>query len=595
MKRKFETICSCVLDMPQRDETSIAVQFKQNDRWQNLSWLEYHDKICTVACALLAHDVKPGHKVAIMSNTRLEWSLVDLAALSIQAVTVPVYQTATSDDLKHILNNAEVKVLFIENRSMYKSYLKIRDECPTVEKVICFETIRETDEKAIPWNDFFSLGRQEKPDLKPKFHSLSQAVKASDMATIIYTSGTTGLPKGVVITHEQIISEVSEAFEYCGVTSLDVTLSFLPYAHVLGRIEHWGHSYFGFQMAYAEGLEKVRSNLSEIRPTILVSVPRIFEKIYATIFAQLSNNQLQKKIFERALRVGLKAGQYRMDRRPLPLALFAELEIARRLVLNKIKEAFGGRLRFAISGGAPISKDIALFFHACDVLILEGYGLTETTAAICVNAPFNYRFGSVGLPIGDVRIRLAEDGEILVKSRKVMKEYYKDPESTSQALDQGWFKTGDIGEFLPSGDLRITDRKKDLIKTAGGKYVAPQKLENLLKLNPNISNVLIHGDNRKYIVALITLNMQSVREWARQKNISYQDDSSLAQNPAVLELIRKGVAEVNTQLGSYETIKRFSILNQDFTVESGELTPSLKVKRKFLDQKFKKQIEALYS
>jgi long-chain acyl-CoA synthetase len=595
MKKKFTTICECVLDMPDRDENLIAIQFKQNDHWQKLSWLEYSDRISTVACALLAHQIQPGDRVAIMSNTRLEWSLVDLASLSIHAVTVPIYQTATVDDLRHILNNAQVQILFVENRGMYKNFLKVQDDCPTVKKVVCFETVRETDERAIPWNDFFSLGRQEKSELKSKIYSLCKSVQISDLATIIYTSGTTGLPKGVALTHEQIISEISEAFEYCGVTSQDVSLSFLPYAHVLGRIEHWGHAYFGFQMAYAEGLEKVKSNLSEIQPTILVSVPRIFEKIYATIFAQLSNNQLQKKIFDWALQVGLKAGHFKMEHQPLPLKQFAELQLAQRLVLDKIKNAFGGRLRFAISGGAPIPKEIALFFHACGILVLEGYGLTETTAAICVNTPFNYRFGSVGLPIGDVQIRLADDGEILVKSKKVMKEYYNDPESTAQAFERGWFKTGDIGEFLPSGDLRITDRKKDLIKTAGGKYVAPQKLESLLKLNSSISNVLIHGDNKKYIVALITLNIQAVRDWAREKNISFQDEVSLSQHPAVLELIRKGVAEVNTKLSSHETIKRFSILTTDFTVESGELTPSLKVKRKFLDQKYKKQIEVLYN
>ncbi len=595
MTASQKTICDSVLEMPSRGENAVAIQYKQNGEWQQLSWPEYYDHILTTASGLMEIGLRSGDRVAIMSGTRLEWSVCDYATLGLKGIVVPIYQTVTPEDLQHILNNAEVRILFLENRSMYKTFLKIKDQCPTIEKIICFEATRESDPQVSSWNDFYALGKQEKSEHRSEFEKLCASVLPTDTATLVYTSGTTGLPKGVVITHEQILSEVAEAFPYCGVTTADVSLSFLPYAHVLGRIEHWGHAYIGFQLAYAESIEKIRGNLTEIRPTILVSVPRIFEKVYSGIFAQLGNNPLQHKIFHHALKVGLKAGEYRLKRKSLPLKLFLELQLAQKLVLNKVQEAFGGRLRFAISGGAPIAKDIALFFHACGILILEGYGLTETTAAITVNAPFNYQFGSVGLPIGETQIRIAEDGEILVKSKKVMKEYYKDPSATAAVFTDGWFHTGDIGEILPSGDLRITDRKKDLIKTAGGKYIAPQKLENLLKTHAIISHALIHGDNRKFIVALITLEMTAIKNFAQDKGLSYQNERALSQHPVVLELVRKTVAEVNTHLASYETIKRFSILPQDFTVESGELTPSLKVKRKFLDQKYKKQIDALYT
>jgi long-chain acyl-CoA synthetase len=328
---------------------------------------------------------------------------------------------------------------------------------------------------------------------------------------------------------------------------------------------------------------------------MMVAVPRIFEKVYAAIYAQVGNNPVTSKLFKWAVEIGKKAGEYRLQHKSVPIDLFLQYQLADRLVLKKVREAFGGRLRFAISGGAPMASDIALFFHACGVLVLEGYGLTETTAAICVNTPFNYRFGSVGTPIGDVQLKIAEDGEILVKSKKVMKEYYLDPEATKEAFTDGWYHTGDIGEILTSGDLKITDRKKDLIKTAGGKYVAPQRLENLLKMNSFIANVLIHGDQKKYIVALITLDKPSILQFAKDKNISFKDYESLTQHPAVLELVRRGVAEANSHLASYETIKRFSVLTRDFTVEDGELTPSLKVKRKVLDKKFANQLEALYS
>ncbi|HWU44547.1 MAG TPA: AMP-dependent synthetase/ligase, partial [Bdellovibrio sp.] len=407
-------------------------------------------------------------------------------------------------------------------------------------------------------------------------------------------SGTTGRPKGVVLTHLQAISEVSEAFPFAGANDKDISLSFLPYAHILGRIEHWGHLFIGYTMAYAESLEKVRGNLTDIRPTIMVSVPRIFEKIYAAIWAQIQTQPLKLKLFNWAFTIGKEVGEYKMNGQSLPLDLLLKYQLAHKLVLSKISDAFGGRLRFAISGGAPISKDIALFFHSAGILILEGYGLTETTAAITVNTPFNYRFGSVGRPIGEVKIKIAEDGEILIKSDKVMKEYYKNPQATKEVFTDGWFHTGDIGEILPGGDLKITDRKKDLIKTAGGKYVAPQRLEGLLKMCPYITNVLIHGDQKKYIVALLTVDRPGLEKFAKEKGVAYKDWNELVKGSFVNEIIRKAVADANSQLASYESIKKYLILPNEFTVEDGELTPSLKVKRKVLDVKFRDQIESLY-
>ncbi len=595
MTSAVKTICDCVLQMPARGAEKTAVMTKVKRQWKEISWIEYYDQIVIAGSALLALGVKPETKIAIMSNTRFEWSIADYAILGNQAVTVPVYQTVTPMDLKHILSNSEAEILFVETRAMLKLFLQIREFCPAIRKVICIDPVRDTDIEFLTWDEFMALGKQEKPNQEAEFKRRCQATTRQDMATILYTSGTTGLPKGVVLTHEQIMSEITEAFPHLGVTEEDCTLSFLPYAHVMGRIEHWGHIVVGFKMAYAESIERIRGDLLEIKPTIIVAVPRIFEKVYSAIFAQLGNNIFRTQVFQRALKVGQAFGQLKLDRKPILWKLFLEYQVAQKLVLHKVRDAFGGRLRFAVSGGAPIAKDVALFFNSCGIVILEGYGLTETTAAICANTPFNYHFGSVGRPIGDVQIKIAEDGEILIKSKKVMREYYKDPESTEKSFTNGWFHTGDIGELLPSGDLKITDRKKDLIKTAGGKYVAPQHLENLLKMNTFISNVLIHGDQKKYIVALLTLDPQFLKNFAKDKGLSYQDTSSLTQNPAVLEIVRRGVAETNTRLASFETIKRFAILPNEFTVEGGELTPSLKVKRKVLDQKFKRQLEALYS
>lgn len=587
------TLGQSILNMRHRPTENVAVKFKQKGHWHSKSWSEYYQDIETIGAALLSLGVQPGDRVAIMANTRYEWSVADYAIFGIKAITVPVYQNNTPEDVEYILNNCEAKVLLCESRGPLKIFESVKSRCPFIEKVIVFDE-NSSHPNVITWGSLTSLGHTYLQSNPHKYRELCETIKSEDTATILYTSGTTGRPKGVVLTHLAAFSEVSEAFPLCGATEKDVSLTFLPYAHILGRIEHWGHLYIGFTMAYAESLEKIRNNLTEIHPTFLVSVPRIFEKIYAAIWAQIQTQPLKLKLFEWALSIGKKAGEFKMSGQVLPLDLLVQYELAKKLVLNKVTEAFGGRLRFAISGGAPISRDIAMFFHSAGVLILEGYGLTETTAAITVNTPFNYRFGSVGRPIGEVKIKIAADGEILVKSDKVMKEYYKNPEATKEVFTDGWFHTGDIGEIMPGGDIKITDRKKDLIKTAGGKYVAPQRLEGLLKLSPFVSHIHIHGDQKKYIVALLTLDRPSIEKLARDNDIEFADWHSLITTSFVQDIIRKAIADTNAQLASYESIKKYRVLPNEFTVEGGELTPSLKVKRKVLDQRFKNEIEELY-
>lgn len=590
---KPTTLGHSILSMRSRSSSLVAVKFKNQNTWLEKSWSEYYQDIETTGCALLSLGVQEGDRVAIMANTRYEWSVADLAIFGIKAVTVPIYQNNTPEDVEYILNNSGARILICESHGPLKTFESVKGKCPLVERVIVFEKICPNPE-AITWTTLEKFGADYHRKHPHKFRELCATITPEDIATILYTSGTTGVPKGAVLTHLQAFSEVSESFPLCGASEHDVTLSFLPYAHILGRIEHWGHLYIGFTMAYAESLEKIRDNLAEIRPTFLVSVPRIFEKIYGAIWAQVQTQPLKMKVFQWALKIGMKVGEYKMSGQVLPVDLLIQYQLAQKVALGKISAAFGGRLRFAISGGAPLAKEISLFFHAANILILEGYGLTETTAAITVNTPFNYRFGSVGRPIGEVQIKIAADGEILVKSDKVMREYYKAPEATIEAFTDGWFHTGDIGELLPGGDLKITDRKKDLIKTAGGKYVAPQRLEGLLKLSPYIAHVHIHGDQKKYIVALVTLNQSSVEELAKSQNISFADWNSLLSSPFVQELIRKTVADTNAQLAGYESIKKYRILPIEFTVEGGELTPSLKVKRKVLDQRYKDLIDELY-
>lgn len=587
------TLGHSILNMRGRPHNHVAVKYKEKGRWIQKNWAEYYQDVETVGAALLAIGVKPGDRIAIMANTRYEWALTDCAIFGVKAITVPVYQNNTPEDVEYILNNSGAHILLCESRGPLKTFESIKHKCPLVQQVIVFENSCPNPQ-VTTWGSFKKSGEEYLRNHPHQFRELCSTLTADDPATILYTSGTTGLPKGVVLNHLQAFSQVSESFPLCGVTAKDTSLSFLPYAHILGRIEHWGHLYIGFTLAFAESLEKMRSNLTEVRPTFLVSVPRIFEKIYSAIWAQIQTKPTKLKIFEWALDVGKKAGEYKMSGQILPLDLLLKYQLAQKIALKKISDAFGGQLRFAISGGAPLSRDIALFFHAANVLILEGYGLTETTAAITVNTPFNYRFGSVGRPIGDVQLKIADDGEILVKSDKVMSEYYKDIEATKAAFSDGWYHTGDIGEILTGGDLKITDRKKDLIKTAGGKYVAPQRLEGLLKLSPYLSHIHIHGDQKKYVVALLTLDRNTVEDLAKKQNINYADWDALVKTTFVQNLVQKAVMETNAHLASYESIKKFQVLPNEFSVESGELTPSLKVRRKVLDQRYKDLIEELY-
>lgn len=587
----MKTICDFIINCKQRD--AQAVTFFKNGQWQSLNWNQYYQVILNTACALKQLGLQKSTKVGIYSNTCFEWSVIDFAVIAQGGVTVPIYQSASAEELKYQVNHAEIEILFIETSALLKNFKKVQEHCPSVKKIILIKNQVE-EPSVLPWTELQMIGEQNAVFFESDFLKISQSIQPGDWASIIYTSGTSGTPKGVIVRHSQIISEVEDTFPVLGVTPQDRSLSFLPFAHVLGRLESWGHMYIGFHITYAESIERIRPNLLKTKPTILVAVPRIFEKIYGAVISQMELQPLKSQLFKWGIAVGKQLAQCRLNRQTPSLTLAGEYLVAKTLVLDQVKNAFGGCLRFAVCGGAPLSPEVSEFFDACNVLILEGYGLTETTAAIAVNRPSDYSFGSVGKPVGDVKIKIAEDGEILVKSKKVTQGYFKDDAATDAAFTEGWFQTGDIGEFLPNGDLKITDRKKDLIKTAGGKYVAPQKLENLLKATPLVSNVLIHGDRQKYVVALVTLDEKQVKDFTREKGLGELELKQAYNQKKIFEEVRKNIAQINSKLASHESIKKFSILPHDFTIESGELTPSLKIKRKVLDQKYSKELEALY-
>jgi long-chain acyl-CoA synthetase len=580
-----KTITQHLVQGRSRPENWTAVRFKRHKRWLELTWSDYYRSCEACGLGLAALGVLPGDRVAIVSQTCWEWGALDLGIMAIGAITVPVYQSSRADEIEFIVQNSEPRVVVCEDVSQLKKWESIAKRCKSVEHVICIQPNTDMPNTAMSWEDFLDRGVNEFTNRPDHFADCISRNSLDDLATIVYTSGTTGEPKGVMLTHRQILSEVEDLVKAYPISPQDSTLCFLPFAHVLGRAELWLHTYLGFTLNYAESLEKLRTNLKEVRPTVIIGVPRIFEKIYAGLLTQIEGQHWRKKLFDF---LSSSNDSY------LPTE-YLRSAAADLLIYAKLRQGLGGRLRFVVSGGAALDPNLSRFFHKAGLLILEGYGLTETTAAVSVNTPGAYQFGTVGKPLNDVEVKLADDGEILIKSDKVMTGYYKDPEATARAIKDGYFFTGDVGEFTEQGFLRITDRKKDLIKTAGGKYVAPQKLEGLLKTSALISNVLIHGEKRKYVVALVTLNEAFVKTMARESGWTFRDFKALSQMPELREKVRNAIAQVNSQLASFETIKNFSILPDDFTVEGGELTPSMKVKRKVCDEKFKDLIEELYT
>jgi long-chain acyl-CoA synthetase len=590
--QKPDTIIDKLYQRAEQFPAHIAIKYKDKGRWQYYRWTDVLQIAEALAGYLNGLDLKPNDKLGILSDTRPEWFLADLGALMAQKIVVPIYPSLLPDDIRYIINDSQIKVLILEDDEQFKKWTQIKDECPSVETLIQLDSFDKTSHEKTPlWPDIISEGRKLAKETQKQIKSVAQSISLDDIATILYTSGTTGLPKGVVLAHEQIMSELEDAFHVIPVTDKDLTLTFLPFSHILGRVEAWGCIYAGYTLGFAENIDRIRSNLLELKPTFMIGVPRIFEKLYTAILAHVETKPTSKRLFKAAAHIARKMADDRANNESSPWSTLLQYQVFDRLIFENIRNQLGGKIRYCISGGAPLSPEIAKFFYGCGVLILEGYGLTETTAGVTFNTPLRYKFGTVGPALNDVDIRIAADGEILIKSKKNMKKYYNNEEATAEAFDGEYFKTGDIGEVDADGFLKITDRKKDLIKTAGGKYVAPQRLEGVLKLNPYISQVLIHGDQRKYIVALITLNETNIKTWAEQHKIG---ETKYYTHPEVRSLIKNAVAEANTQLSSFESIKKFAILEHDFSIERGELTPSLKVKRKVCDQKYRNEIEDLY-
>ena len=570
-----------------------AYRFKEKGVWKKKTWGEYYEATAHFASALKALGVKKGDRVALLSSTRPEWALCDMAILSLGAITVPIYPTLLKEDVMYIISNSGAETVIVENKEQFNK-LESNDH---IKHVIALDGFH--DSKISSFEDMLSKGKKTPLDLKACAHDIS----LNDVATIVYTSGTTGKPKGAVITHKNLYSEISDIQKNFPLSSEDVLLTFLPFSHILARIEHFCSVVIGWSLSYAESVDKIGDNMREIKPTLMFSVPRIYEKAYNKILSKVnSDSPLKQKIFKWAVGVGTQASELIEAKKSLPLVLKLQYDLATKLVFSKVLQNFGGRIRFLISGGAPLSPEIARFFHAVGLKIAEGYGLTETTAAISSNQIDNYRFGTVGLPLGESQIRIAHEegypageGEICVKSDKVFAGYYKNEEATKAVMKDGWFLTGDIGRIEEGGFLKITDRKKDIIVTSAGKNVAPQNIENQIKTNRYISQVMVFGDKKNYLTALITLNQDEIQKFAKENTVANSDWKSLVRNQKVQDLVKAIIQENNKTLASFETIKKFHVLENDFSIEAGELTPTLKLKRKFCTQKYKNILESLYN
>lgn len=588
-----QTLLHSFLSNVQKLGKRSCFRYKQQGAWQSISWEEVAEKVAVLSAGLTLLGVKKGDAVVIFSGTRVEWTLFDLAILSLGAVTVPIYQSSTADQAKFIVQDCDAQVVIVETRDHYKKIASSLAELPLVRHLVLIDGKASGEPKIQTFEQLYKNGMS--VDREAWRRGIDK-ISLKDVATYVYTSGTTGNPKGAILTHGNFVAQIEALTRVFAITEEEESVIFLPLAHILARVLQFYQLRAGYTQSYAESIEKLVDNMGEIRPYFFVSVPRIFEKVYERVLSQAeAGSSAKKAIFAWAVRVGKEVSRRMQNHEPLSVLLAVQREIATLLVFSKLKKRLGGRLRFAVSGGAPLSKEIAEFFYAAGILVLEGYGLTETSAAINCNTPTDFKFGSVGRPVYETEEKIADDGEILVRGPLVFQGYYKNPEGTREVLSEdGWFKTGDIGEFDADGFLRITDRKKDIIVTAAGKNVAPQNIENFIKTVPAISQVMVYGDRKKYLSALVTLNPEEIQKYAQTQGINDQDFKSLIKHPKIHAFIKKAIDEKNKKMASYETIKHFAILESDFTQESGELTPTLKVKRKFVSQKYKDVIEGLY-
>jgi long-chain acyl-CoA synthetase len=591
------TLTRLFFDAVEKYNRPDALQYKEGGSYKPISHRELADRVRRVALGLQELGLQPGDRVAILSENRPEWAIADYACLTSALTDVPLYPNLPAEQLPYLINDSGSSVIFCSTAAQSAKLAEIRGKCPSLKHVIGFSASRQPGED-MTLAELEAKGKAvDDPARQAKYRERALSVKPDDLATLIYTSGTTGDPKGVMLTHDNIYSNVMAAASVVPFEGRDSCLSFLPLSHIFERMAgHYLMMHTGTSIAYAESMDTVAFNMSEVKPSLVLSVPRLYEKMYARVLDNaLSGGAVKARIFfwardvaDRWADVKLAGGE--------PRGLLAmQYKLAHKLVFSKLHARTGGRLRYFVSGGAPLAAEINKFFFAAGMVILEGYGLTETSPLISVNSPTKFRIGTVGPAAPGSEIRIAEDGEILTKGPNVMKGYYNKPQATAEAIDaEGWFHTGDIGT-IEDGFLRITDRKKDIIVTAGGKNIAPQPIENVVKTNKYVSQAVMIGDKRKFPIMLVVPNFDNLEKWAQRNNIIWPDRKNLLSMPTIQKKMEKEVLGGLTGFAHFEVPKKIALLEHDFSVERGELTPKLSVKRKVVDKAYKAQIDALYA
>jgi long-chain acyl-CoA synthetase len=589
-----KTIPEMFYGMVSRYPGETVFRHKKEGAWRDVTWKETEDNVLAIASGLLAEGLEMGSAVAILSGNRKEWVYADLGVLSAGVKNVPIYPTNTADQVGYILEDSGSEMVFVENRSQLDKVLKVKKDLPKLRRAIVIEPHAEQDEFV---TDLAALMKKGKASLdRAAIEKRWKAVDPEDVATLIYTSGTTGNPKGVMLCHRNLVSNIQGIRDFLSIQPGTRDLQFLPICHSFGRMEVLGFMMYRGVVTFAESIEKIPDNLKEVKPQVFITVPRLLEKVHAKIMSGVeSGSNVKKTLFAWALGVGGKVSRAKMEKRPVPLALAVQFRVAEKLVFSKIQAALGGELEYLVYGAAPLASEIEEFFAAAGISILGAYGLTETSPGLTGNLPNDYRLGTVGKPWSDTEIRIAADGEILARGPQIMKGYWNKPEATREVLDEeGWFYTGDIGVVDSDGFLKITDRKKDLIITAGGKNVAPQNIENFLKMDEAVEQLAVIGDRRKYLVALIVPNFQWLEAFAKEKGITGSRVELIA-SPVVKQEYERRIAEKNKNLAKYETIKSFELLSEEFSVENNMFTPTMKVRRKNVMQIYNDLIESMYT
>ncbi|MGI8883960.1 MAG: AMP-dependent synthetase/ligase [Pyrinomonadaceae bacterium] len=592
-----QTLAELFVQAARKHSRPDALNYKKDGEWRSISSEEMLARIENIALGLYSLGLRKGDRAALLSANTPEWTLTDAGSQLAGIADVPLYTTLAPGSVEYIIKDSGAQILFLQNKDCLMRLEETLSKLPNLKKIILFEAADVEAENVISLDELEKAGEKIKAEEPELIKKLQSAIEPKDVATLIYTSGTTGEPKGVMLSHENIVSNVIDAGENYNFDGRDVPLSVLPLSHIFERSAMYLYIYNGMGVYYAESIEKVPENLREVRPTIFVGVPRIFEKVYAKAKLQAAqSSRLKERIFDWAVEVG-KDYAFRMEKRQeIPFFLGAKHTVADRIVFSKFREFFGGRLRFCICGGAALSDDIYLIFNGADISIMQGYGLTETSPVISSSNPINARLGAVGKPIRNVEIRIAEDGEIETAGPNVMLGYYNKEEATSEAFTaDGWFKTGDIGKIDEDGFLYITDRKKELFKTSGGKYIAPSPVEQTIKTSRFVNQVVLIGSERKFPAALIVPNFEQLANYAKLKNLELKTPQEFCAHPRIINLLEREVEKLTNDLSQYEKVKKIALLENELTVDGGELTPTLKVKRRIVDEKYKNVIDKIYA